>query len=220
MMTGLARASLAAALSALALVAVACNIVTPAVYLLDGPPKTPAAFILPDLPTVAFVDDRKNILPRFDLRGTIGDETSRVLLEKKVVQKTFSSRELLNLVRKQDTDKDLMPMDAIGRAAGADQIIYIRIVTWQLTPDGYTPRPVAGADVRVIDCVNRTRIFPTGAEESRYVEATTGEVSTELYGSNATRRKLEDLLAKQLGLEIAKLFYEHETKELGGQLRM
>ena len=54
---------------------------------------------------------------------------------------------------------------------------------------------------------------------ARYVEATTLEVNEDLYRSMSSRRALEEKLALELGERIAKLFYEHETKELGGNLR-
>ncbi len=213
-----ARAGLAVALLALGFVPASCNIAGPALYLIQGPPKTPAAFMLPDKPTVVFVDDRRNVLPRYELRAAIGDQAAEELLTNKVVDKTFSSRELMNMVRKQDTDKDLTAIDAIGRAAGADQIIYVKIVAWALTPDGYTPRPTAGAEVRVFDCVNRVKLFPVDDERGRYVEGFVVLDNSELYKSTATRRKLEDALAAQLGTDVAKLFYEHETNELGDSL--
>lgn len=214
----LASSVLVLAMAALGAVATSCNIAGPALYLIQGPPKTPAAFILPDKPTVVFVDDRRNVLPRYDLRAAIGDRTAEELLAANVVQKTFSSRELMNLVRKQDTDKDLTAIDAIGRAAGADQIIYVKIVGWALTPDGYTPRPTAGAEVRVFDCVERVKLFPVDEERGRYVEAFVTLDNSELYKSTANRRKLEDALAAQLGVDVAKLFFEHETNELGDSL--
>ena len=214
----LAQAALAALLAAAGIAASGCNIAAPALYLIHGPPRTPAAFELPNKPTVVFVDDRRNVLPRYELRAVAGDETAQRLISAKIVDKTFSSRELMNMVRKQDTDKDLTAIDAIGRAAGADQIIYVKIVAWALTPDGYTPRPTAGAEVRVLDCVNRVKIFPVDEESGRYVEASLKLDNTELYSSTANRRKLEDALATQLGIDVAKLFFDHETNELGSTL--
>jgi hypothetical protein len=46
----------------------------------------------------------------------------------------------------------------------------------------------------------------------------TREQSLELYNSSAGRRKVEDALAKQVAEDVSKLFYEHEKRELGGNL--
>lgn len=197
-----------------------CNLAGPALYVLQGPPKTPAAHNLADRPTVVFVDDRRNALPRFELRGVICDAAIQTLMKEKIVTRGIDSREVLNLVRKQDTDKDLMPIDQIGRVAGAEQIVYVRIVAFMITPDGYTPRPVAGAEVRVIDVVAREKIFPEPDQETaRYVEATLEPQALDDYQNTGARRQMEDRLARQLGKTIAQLFFDHERKELGGNLR-
>lgn len=215
-----ARALLVALLGGAAIGAVGCNLAGPTLYVLSGPPKTPAAYELADRPTVVFVDDRRNALPRFELRGVICDEAIQTLMEAKVVTRGIDSREVLNLVRKQDTDKDLMPIDAIGKAAGAEQIIYVRLSAFLITPDGYTPRPVAGAEVRVIDVVSRERIFPAPDQEpARYLEASLDPVSIEAYQSSGSRRQIEDTLARQLGREVAELFFDHDRKEIGRNLK-
>jgi hypothetical protein len=88
------------------------------------------------------------------------------------------------------------------------------------TPDGYTPMPVAGANVKVIDVVNRLRVFP-GAEmpEGWPVSVKTTPVDPSLYSSRTTRLQIYQMLAAQLGDEVAKVFYKHEIKELGENLR-
>ncbi|HMN95513.1 MAG TPA: hypothetical protein PKC43_04745 [Phycisphaerales bacterium] len=215
-----ARGALVLTASLAGLLPAGCNIVGPVLYVIEGPPKTPAAYRLQNVPTVVFVDDRANIMPRFDLRASIGDEASAVIMKHGGVTTVLSNRDILALARRQDTDKELMPMDALGRAAGADQLIYVRIVGFALTPDGQTPRPVAGAEVRVIDCVARTKAFPSEQnEKGRYVEATLKHATPDAYGSSGSRRQLEDALARKLGDAVAKLFYEYETRELGGNLR-
>lgn len=216
----LRRASLAFLILASAALANGCNLAGPALYVLQGPPKTPAAHELADKPTVVFVDDRRNALPRYELRGVICDEAIETLMKKGVVTNGVDSREVLNLVRKQDTDKKLMAVDAIGKAAGAEQVIYVRIIAFHITPDGYTPRPVAGAEVRVVDVTNRERVFPGPDEEAaRYLEATLDPVAIEKYQSSASRRQIEDLLAKELGKSVAELFFDHERNELGENLK-
>lgn len=218
--SSLARISLAGVAMLGCIAASACNIVGPAVYILEGPPKTPAAHRLANVPTVVFVDDRQNIMPRFDLRATVGDEASSVIMASAGVTTVLSNRDILGLARRQDSDKELMPMDALGRAAGADQVIYVRIVAFALTPDGVTPQPVAGAEVRVIDCVNRAKVFPSdGQEKGRYIEASLRHVTPDSYQSTGSRRQLEDMLARKLGDAVGRLFYDYETRELGGNLR-
>ncbi len=215
----LARAFAITALGAVAF-AGGCNILGPAIYLIEGPPRTPAAHEIADRPTVVFFDDRKNLISRFELRSIAGDQAAKTLLTAKVVTTTISSRDALNLVRKQETEKNLMPIDSIGRAVGAEQIIYVKMIVFVLSPDGVTPRPFAGCEVRLIDCVEKIKLFPIDdSEQGRYVEATLDQVDLELYRSLSGQRQIEDELARELGIAVAKLFFEHETNELGGNLR-
>lgn len=221
---GRARLALARALGVLALGTVAfaggCNILGPAIYLIEGPPRTPAVFEIADRPTVVFFDDRKNLISRFELRSIAGDAAAKALMNAEAVTTTISSRDALNLVRKQETEKNLMPIDSIGRAVGAEQIIYVKMIAFVLSPDGVTPRPFAGCEVRLIDCVEKIKLFPIDdSEQGRYVEATVDRVEPELYRSLSGQRQIEDDLARELGIAVAKLFFEHETNELGGNLR-
>ncbi|MCA9286615.1 MAG: hypothetical protein KDA22_15425 [Phycisphaerales bacterium] len=197
------------------LAAGACNIVGPVAFIIEGPPKTPAMFELPDRPTVVFVDDRKNVLPRSSLRMVIGDTAAEALLTSKTLTKTISARDAINLARVQETGRKPMSIDAIGEAVGADIVIYVNMVSFGEADLDGLPRPTAAAEVRVIDVVNDVRLFPVDVGSPQYVQAVGDPVSPEMTRSASMVRQIEDVLAARLGAEVAKLFYEHETKPLG-----
>lgn len=197
-----------------------CNIVTPAAFLLTPPPMTEAEYELKDRPTVVFIDDRDSVVNPVAFRRTIGDKISEDLMVKKVLSHTIRSHDAMGVAARHDTKSKVMPIDAIGRAVDAEQVIYVEMVTFVDHIDGQTPRALATARVRVIDVVNRERLYPTSEDDQpfRLVEVLTREFSQDAYASRATRIQIYETLANELGAAIAKLFYRHETRELGQRL--
>lgn len=195
-----------------------CNIVVPAAYIIGGPPSVDAEFQLPDRRTVVFIDDTRNMLPRTSLRTRIGDTTSTRLQQKEQITQAIAPSEAMQVARRFDSQTKRMSIRQIGEEVGAETIIHVKITLFALTPDGETPRPVAEAEVKVIDVAAGTRLYPQGPDGMRKVMAQLREQKPEDYRSSAGRRALEDALADELGKEIANLFHKHEKKELGENL--
>jgi hypothetical protein len=216
------RAVLILMLMGIASCLAACNIVAPIYYLLEGPPRTPAAYELADLPTVVFVDDRNGIIPRNSdsIRRRIGDIASTELMRNNVLTVTIRPQDALALAKQYDRHKEAIAIDAIGDGVGAQQVIYAEIVMFKESVDGVTPRPIAACRLKVLDVQQRVRLFPDEFSEqpSHMVEVTMPPVSAELYRSRDTLVQIYEMLAIETGNQIAKVFYEHETKELGGSL--
>ncbi|MSR17772.1 MAG: hypothetical protein EXS00_01155 [Phycisphaerales bacterium] len=206
-------------LSALAaLVVGGCNIVVPAAYMLEGPPKLPALYELPERKVVIFVDDRDNSISRLALRAQIGDQAGKLLLENKLVPEVIESRSALNFARRSDKPGKPVSLEAIGKAMGADVLIYVDMRGFALSYDGSTPKPMAAARVRVIDVSNRERLFPSSGDGSVISTSETRPVSPDLYNSTTGRRAIEEGLAMELGETIAEVFYDHERRELGREM--
>jgi hypothetical protein len=199
-----------------------CNIVGPAAAVLSGPPQRDAEYILPDVPTVVFVDDRGNTIGSNarTLRKEIADKVSADLMEKKVLATTILPRDAMGVVAAHDREGDLLPIDAIGREVGADQVIYVEMIAFQGSSDGMSPQPYAACRVRVIDVNARQRLFPDdeAVSASRALDVTMRPLDPAAYRTSSSRLKVSRALADLLGERIAKLFYKHEIKELGGQL--
>jgi hypothetical protein len=198
-----------------------CNIVGPAAYILEGPPKVDAMYVLADVPTVVYIDDRANVVNPISLRRVIADKTSEVLMVKEVLKTTISPQDAMSLAVKRERYSDILSIEEIGKMVGAKQVIYVEMLNFQRSPDGNIPRPYALCRVRVIDVENRVRTFPgpDAQENSHPVQTMTREVDPEAFRNSSTRLKLYEELAKRLGDEIAKLFYKHEARELGGNLK-
>lgn len=212
------RAILLASLAAL-LAAAGCNLAVPALYVAQGPPKQPALFTLPkDKKTVVFVDDRKNVISRLQLRAMLADDVGTIFQRLELVDEVVSGRELISYVRRVETSSKRVSIEELGNAVGADVVLYVEMDAFALTPDGATPKPTALARVKVVDVEKRERLFPPvgGDPAGVTVQAEINALAADAYRTSANRRKLEDALAKRLADQITKLFYEHEAKNFGG----
>ncbi len=211
-----------AACVAVAAVLCSCNILSPAAFLAMGQPKTPAMYELEDRPTVVFVDDRNNAIPinSSRIRRGIADNVSDELMAHELVTQTISPRDAMSLARNRDREGNLMSMEAIGQAVGAEQLIYIRMVSFRGSSDNVSTQPSAVCHVKVIDVVTRTRLFPPGDGETDWqqISVVGQRMSLELYRHSEGRRKITDSLSATIADQVAKLFYKHVPDELGSRL--
>jgi len=210
------------ACAVVAAVMCSCNILSPAAFLAFGETKTPAMYELEDRPTVVFVDDRNNAIPinASRIRRRIADDVTRELMAHELVSLTISPRDAMALARRRDREGDLMSMEAIGEAVGAEQLIYIEMLSFRGSVDNMTPRPGAMCRVKVIDIVARTRAFPPVGGESDWQEvgALGVPMSLELYRNSEGRRQIEVSLSAAIADKVTKLFYKHVPDELGSRL--
>ncbi len=199
-----------------------CNILSPAAFLAMGQTKTPAMYTLEDRPTVVFVDDRNNAIPinSSRIRRRIADDVSSELMAHELVTQTISPRDAMSLARRRDREGNLMSMEAIGQAVGAEQLIYIEMLSFRGSSDNVTPRPSAVCRLKVIDVVTRTRLFPPVGGETDWQEVPVLglPMSLELYRNSEGRRQIEQSLSAAIADQIAKLFYKHIPDELGSRL--
>jgi hypothetical protein len=195
-----------------------CNYLIPAAYLIEGPPKEPARYELPRRKTVVYVDDRTNRMTRAALRAAVGEEVGTLILQQALVPEVVSTKDAVAYARRADSSDKQVSIRRIGEAVGAEQVIYIDIDEYRISADGATPRPAAIVNVKVIDVGSGARLWPDGTDTGERMVVRTREQSLELYNSSAGRRRVEDALAKQVAEDVSKLFYEHEKRELGGNL--
>ncbi|MCP3905394.1 MAG: hypothetical protein GY715_17345 [Planctomycetes bacterium] len=203
----------------------ACNIVGPLAYFVGGLPKIDAQYEIQPRPTVVFVDDRANVIDSNArlLRLELADVVTSELMEQDIltVETAISPRDAMGMALSRDRFSELLPIDAIGREVGAEQIIYIEMHAFRDTGDGTVPRPTGSCRVRVLDVTNRVRLFPPEDDQmpSRIVNAVIPPVDPGLLRSQSSRLKVHRALIESLGSSVAKLFYRHEARELGDRLK-
>ena len=210
------RATAIVVMCAAVLLAAGCNYLLPASYIIEGPPKAPAAFELPSKRTVVIVDDKINRMPRVALRVGIGDSVGTHLLENNVVPETITTRDAVALIRRMDTASKPVSIQRICESLGAEQVVYVEIDEFNLSGGRDEGGPEAVALIKVLDITNGSRLWPTAGSEA--VQSSLQDINPSLISTSAGRREVEDKLAEKLGEDIAKLFYAHERRELGGRL--
>ena len=210
------RAIAIVVMCATVLLVAGCNYLLPASYIIEGPPKAPAAFELPSKRTVVIVDDKINRMPRVALRVGIGDSVGTHLLENNVVPETITTRDAVALIRRMDTASKPVSIQRICESLGAEQVVYVEIDEFNLSGGRDEGGPEAVALIKVLDITNGSRLWPTAGSEA--VQSSLQDINPSLITTSAGRREVEDKLAEKLGEDIAKLFYAHERRELGGRL--
>ena len=220
----LGRALLIAGAVALAAAPSGCNIVAPAVYLIGGLPKKPADYTLIDVPTVVFVDDRANVIGTNSrgVRLAIADKVSSELLVHELVTEVISSRDAIGMAIRNDRHQNLMAIDEIARSVGAEQIIFIQMANFGVAQDGAAPAPMASGQLRVIDAVNKKKLFPEPTDETAIgtwpVNAWLREIDPSAMGDTTTRVQVYEALANKFGIESARIFYEYVPDDIGTRL--
>lgn len=200
-------------------VAAGCNIVAPAAYIIGGPPKVQALHKLDSKrPTVVFIDDRANVLPRRSLRVLMGQEADATLIEKRVIdgQRMIASASAMRAAADERYGSPI-PIGEIGKKVGAEVIIYVQVERWSLTRDGASFSPVALVRVKALDAAAEQRLWPAASDgHALLVELPIR--SSEVPQSRAEQNAAEDMLANAVGLRIARLFFDHERDALSGRL--
>ena len=103
--------------AAAALAAAGCNMAVPALYVMQGPGKKPAVYTLPeDRKLVVYVDDRRNVVSRLQLRAQLADDIGTMLRSEELVREVVSGRELIAYVRRVETSTKRVSIEELGAA--------------------------------------------------------------------------------------------------------
>jgi len=194
----------------------ACNYAGAAAYLIGGPPKVSAQFTLPDAPTAVFIDDRSNHIPQRRLRLALGQEAETLLIEKtRLKQEQVIAFQAALLAASNEQPNELMSIADIGRAVGAETVVYATIDAWTLSRDGVSTSPGAIMRVKVFDVASGERLWP---EEPRGFPVTVRlpESTEPMPAERAEIFAMHASLAYRAGRSLAELFYKHEEDPLSG----
>ena len=205
---------LAASLLTVSSSLVGCNIVGPAVAIVQGPPTTQAQFELPEGKSVVFfIDDRSNALRRRSLRQVIAEQAQTSLLAKQKDRRVIDARAAV-AVASRETATEPMDSVTIGRMVKADLMIYVTMDAFSLTPDGVNFLPAAIARIKVLDTARDTdpRLWPAEAEGFT-LKVAPNQRAAPLPQSSAEYAKAEAAFAATVGDAVAKVFFKHETRE-------
>lgn len=203
---------LLALLGCIGLLSGGCNVVAPVAMAIEGPPKVPAVYELnPERPTVIFIDDRHNVLPKRSLRTDMARVTERVLLDSGLVLPgNLIDHRAAMRVAARETPGDPLSVVEVGRRVGAEVVIYLTFNNFQITRDGVTVHPLCVADLMIFDTVENTQLLPAG-EGAYALRTSLPPKTTPLQSMSISQRsEVERELASGVGLRLARLFFEYE----------
>jgi hypothetical protein len=193
-----------------------CNIVGPAFYLIHGPEKIPPVYKLdPKRPTVVLIDDPSNRVPRRQLRAIMGQTVDDILLKQGLIKADEKQNNLISsgaalTVAAKDKSSTPMSITQVGKAVGAEVVVWIMVDQFSLMPDGQAFSPTVSIRLKFIDAVTDKRVWPpddAAGNPFRYIYPAGSLTPPE---SSAARSQAEMSLAEYAGRGIAELFYEVE----------
>lgn len=203
-------------LAAALLAGAGCNIVGPAFYLIHGPEKIQPVYTLdPKRPTVVLIDDPSNRVPRRQLRAIMGQTVDEILLRQGLIKADDKQNYLISsaaalAVASKDKSNTPMSITQIGKAVGAEVVVWIMVDQFSLAPDGQSLSPTVAVRLKVIDAVTDKRVWPpdeAAGKPFRFVYPAGSATPPE---TSAARSQAEVELAQYAGRGIAELFYEVE----------
>ena len=173
-------------------------------------------------PTLVLVDDPVEALGDDALRDVIAQEAAHRLAAQGLVTSVVPIEAVQALRREKGTAFGEMPIDAVGRELGADQVVMVTVRGASLQMAMGVARPSAAVDVTVIDAHTGQRLFPEPGPLHDPLDPPPGAVLTvrdERTDLDPARpdqlRQMARDLARRIGLEVARLFYDHRRAPSG-----
>ncbi|MEM7680669.1 MAG: hypothetical protein AAF288_01800 [Planctomycetota bacterium] len=215
----LAYALLGAALPALH----ACEGPAALVYLFTGKDKQPALYELdPEAQTLIWIEDNEQLFTEPNAAIRIAAVAgAQLLAEGALDQPTLDNHALVTA-----SDQDLQGKDLpqIARAYHAEQFIYARVAKVSAGATASLARPQALLEVRVIDAATGATVFPPSNPgnaqlDQGYPLRVDMPAAYEPGDGRASRNRLEDKLAEEAGVHLARLFHTWSEPEVGEVFR-
>lgn len=199
-------------LACMVLFATGCNIFAAGAILVAGDPKIDQEFTLdPQRPTVVFVDDRGNHLPRRSLRQIIAEQAQKTLLAEKAVINVIDARAAFSAATA-DREGTPLSITGIGRAVQADVVIWVTIDGFTLSPNGQEYQPAVAMRVKVMDAVTEERIWPEEKEGFKLI-AMMKQKPNYAPSSQSELAQGQIEAARWAGTAVAQVFYKHLVSE-------
>lgn len=197
-------------LALLALLPSGCNIVAPAYLLIKGPPKVPAEYRLDTQRSVAVViDDPDSIVPSMGYRRVMLAAVQENLASKAKVREVIDARDTMAVLAR-DSAQERMSLTQIGKAIGAQQVVWARVEGYSLAATTGEFRPNARLRVKVIDVDANARAWPEEPNEGYALNVTMRVRSDYVPTTGPEQRKALEDLAAYTGRAMAELFYSVE----------
>ena len=196
----------------LLLAAAACTPLGAAIYKLSPDPTIDAKYKLKNRPTAILVENFRNPdLSAIDaelLTRNLSQKLAVLEEDKKKIVDVIPFEKVIELRNSRPKDFSTMTIPQIGKAVGAEQIIYVDLQIGGVAPmaTGEVLQGKAAVMVKVVDVSTGDTLWPTEMSDGFPVTAQTNPLQGQDASTyNAVREELYDTLAEQ----IAKLFHKY-----------
>lgn len=189
------------------------------------PKKVKAQYRLPENRTLVLVDDPDGTLHDPSLPRTIAVQIGDALIANRAIGELVPPDRIDALMVQLGEDWKRAGVDQIGATLDAEQVVYLHVSSASLYPQPGLLEPQAEAWVKVIDVVNRKRLFPsTGSSNGSqdYLLTPKGHrLTVKLLprGAGEQNPKVDRLrrrkLARRIARDAARLFYDHLPRQPG-----
>lgn len=197
-------------LVALSVFTAGCNILGPAIVIFQGPPKVHAEHDLDRQRTVAVViDDPDSIVPSMGYRRVMLATVQDQLASGAKVKEVIDSRDTMAVLQR-DSARERMSLTEIGKAIGAEQVVWARVEGFSLAARTGEYRPNAQLRVKVIDVTANEKAWPSEPPDGYFLEVTMRVRPDYVPESGPEVRTAMEDLAKYAGRAMAELFYTQE----------
>lgn len=182
---------------------------------------------LTDVATLVMVDDPSNLLGDRTMSVHIANHVGFHLTENRVLtQPHLVPPDHLYALADQLADQYARtPIDRIGKALNAAQVLHVYVVSAGLESEPGLIRPTAVLQVKVIDVLQGKRLYPPGlsvsdpeAQETHYDDGrVTIKMRHQSTGDNSpyTLHPVREKLAERAGRDVARLFFDHLPRQPG-----
>jgi hypothetical protein len=178
-------------------------------YKLAGPEAVPAKYVPAQRPMLVLVENYQ----RQSSASVGADLLARNLFYELSAENVapLTPLEQLQQLREERPDFSKMSIIALGKAMGAEQVLYVQLIGDHVTPlaGGNTLEGRTHVRVKVVDVVSGETLWPTDLSDGYELAAATELGADSGHDVRDVRRSLYSSLADQ----IAKLFYKWKPEE-------
>jgi hypothetical protein len=171
----------------------------------NGPDDVPAKYV-PKKESMLVLAESYGAAPSADIDSQYLSYSLTKNLKDHDIAPTIDPKVLVGLRDANGDEYNKMTITAIGRAAGAKQVLYVQITNAQLEqPNGSDQvRGVMSAKVRIVDCDSGETRWPAGSRTGAVVK-----IQTDWARTSTPQTKIHDKMSDDLAEAIGKLFHSY-----------
>jgi hypothetical protein len=195
----------------LLLLLTSCQLAGVAAYKLSGPPTIQPQYTPPKTPLLIMAENFQNpstcAYESEQLAWEIGQQ-----MTEHAVAPVVSPDKLRQLRARRGDAMRKMTLSDIGRETGAQQILYINIhdCQWEALPGTRMVRGEINVLVKLIDASTGQTVWPDLVSDGKPLSA---KIPYTEQSSTGDGMALKEKMCRQLGDQIAQLFYPHKADE-------